>query len=213
MEILAALKSMYPTKAPGLDGFHVAFYKKFWGILGADIINMPSKFLNNRGSSEEINKTFIVLIPKVKNAVRIIDFRPISLYNVTYKIIAKVLTNHLKGVLPSIIDEAPGRLITNNVIIAFDHWLQHARSGREKVMAIKHDINKAYDRVKWSFISGWWKTSKFPPQFLSLIMQCVMFVTFQVLITGEPSKSFTQEHRLQQGDPLSLFLLQNVSPV
>ena len=71
-----------------------------------------------------INHTFIALVPKCKNPKRITEFHRISLHNVVYKLISKVLTNRLKLVLPLIIFESqsafvPWRLITDNVLIAY----------------------------------------------------------------------------------------------
>ena len=83
------------------------------------------------------------------------DFRPISLCNTTYKLISKVLANRLKLILPSIITEnqsafIPGRLISDNILIAFDfmHYLNHKNEGKESYMSIKLDMSKAFDRVE-----------------------------------------------------------------
>lgn len=63
-------------------------------------------FLNNGGGLEEINNTYIVLIPKVKNTSCMVDFRPSNLFNVIYQIISKTIVNRLKKVFPDIIDES-----------------------------------------------------------------------------------------------------------
>lgn len=109
------------------------------------------KFLNEGDSIKDINQTFIVLIPKVKNAVCMAYFTLISPCNVSYKIVAKALVNRLKLVLPHVIDEAqsgfvPGRLITDNVVVAFEafHWLQKGRNIVGKFMAVKLDMSEAY---------------------------------------------------------------------
>ena len=66
---------------------------------------MVLNVLNSNMSMVEINKTNITLVPKIKNPTKMTDFRPISLCNVVYKLISKVLANHLKIILPQIISE------------------------------------------------------------------------------------------------------------
>jgi hypothetical protein len=80
--------------------------------------------LHGQESAESVNKTFIVLIPKVTSPTELGQFRPISLCNVIYKIVSKVVANRLNVILPEIISEKqstffPGRLITDNIITAY----------------------------------------------------------------------------------------------
>lgn len=122
-EIEDALAEMHPCKSPGPNGFPALFYKKFWDFVGDDVCGLVLDFLNHGHMPEGLNYTYVVLIPKVKNTSKMTELRPISLCNVSYKLISKVLANRLKGLLPSIIDEnqsafVPGRLITDNVILS-----------------------------------------------------------------------------------------------
>ena len=95
-EVKVALFQMGPTKALGLNGMNTLFYQKIWYVVGDNVVLAVLDFLNNGNMLSEINHTNIVLIPKVKNPEKMSDFRLISLCNVIYKIISKVLGNRLK---------------------------------------------------------------------------------------------------------------------
>lgn len=94
-EITNALKQMHPTKAPGPDGMCALFYQKFWYKIGPDVIDKVLAFLNNNADIGTINQTYLALIPKKKVCESPVDYRPISLCNVLYKLVAKVLANRL----------------------------------------------------------------------------------------------------------------------
>lgn len=150
---------MHPTKAPNPDGMSIIFFQKYWDDVGNDVFGMILNVLNSNMSITKINKTNITFIPKIKNPSRMIEFRPISLSNVFYKFISKVLANCLKMILPHIISENQSaflyeRLIIDNVFVAFElmHYPDHKRDGKDSYIAIKLDMSKACDRVEWGFI-------------------------------------------------------------
>ena len=101
----------------------------------------------------------MTLIPKVKNPEQVIEFRPIALCNVLYKLVSKVLANRLKKILPSIISETQSafqsdKAISDNILVAFEtlHHMKTNNSGKNGFMTMKLDMSKAYDRVEWSFL-------------------------------------------------------------
>jgi hypothetical protein len=86
-EVKKALFSIGDLKAPGPDGLHAIFYKRFWSMLGEDLVKEVLHAVNTRVIPEGWNNTTIVLIPKVKTPEKVSQFRPISLCNVVYKVI------------------------------------------------------------------------------------------------------------------------------
>lgn len=106
-----------------------------------------------------LNDINICLIPKCNDPLSMRDLRPIVLCNVTYKVVAKVLANRLRKVLPTIISECQlaflkGQSITDNVLAAFELLHSMKRNTNKKLgdMACKIDFSKAYDRVNWGYL-------------------------------------------------------------
>ena len=154
-EVWYALKQMHPTKAPEPDDMSPIFYKHYWDIVGPEVVNCVLSSLNSGRMPCSLNETYLCLIPKVKSPQKITEFKPISLCNVVYKLISKVLANRLKRVLDAVIDESqsafvPSKLITDNVLVAFEtmHCIDQRKKGKEALMAVKLDMSKAYDRVE-----------------------------------------------------------------
>lgn len=102
-EVKAALFQMYPDKAPGPDGMRPGFYQKMWHIVGKDVVKITQEFFHTCEFPNGLNDTNIVFIPKNKSPMKMSDFRPISLCNVLYKVISKVMANRMKVVLPQLI--------------------------------------------------------------------------------------------------------------
>jgi hypothetical protein len=95
MELEQAVKEMKSERAPGPDGFFAIFSKEFWEMCKLDILEMLSKLHKGELDLDRLNYGVITLIPKIKGAVNIKQFRPICLLNVIFEIITKVLTMRL----------------------------------------------------------------------------------------------------------------------
>jgi hypothetical protein len=145
-EVKAALFHMAPSKAPGVDGFTAGFFQRHWELLQHDIVPTVLGFLNGGELPIGLNDTSITLIPKVRHPQRISQYRPISLCSVLYKIASKCIAYRAKGSLGEIIGEeqsafVPGRLITDNVLIAYEsvHAMRKRKKGKNHVSAVTYD--------------------------------------------------------------------------
>lgn len=154
-EVRSALFAMHPDKSPGPDGMNPAFFQNFWPIIGNDVSQACLNILSSGTLPHRLNETVVVLIPKKSNPEFVSDLRPIYLCNVMMKIVTKMLANRLKNLLSLIISEfqsdfIPGRLITDNVIAAFEvnHRMNRKTRGKIGYSALKIDMSKAYDRVE-----------------------------------------------------------------
>ncbi|XP_030479108.1 uncharacterized protein LOC115696343 [Cannabis sativa] len=157
-KIKATLFFMSNNKAPRPDGMSVLFFKHYWESVENDFCEAVLDFFHSGRMHKGVNATNIVLNPKVQNPKRPSHFRPISLCNVVYKVISKIIANRIKPVLPRLICPTqaafvPGRNIQDNNVIAQEIILSFNRKkGREGLFAIKIDLMKAYDRMSWRFI-------------------------------------------------------------
>jgi hypothetical protein len=149
---------------------------------------------------------------KIDNPARVSQFHPISLSNFTYKIISKIMANRLKPLLQNIISPnqsafLQGHSIQDNSILAHEifHSMKKKRGSRG-LMALKIDMEKAFDRMEWSFILKIFSCLGFCPKWIQLIEQCISTVSFSVLLNGSPYGKISHSRGLRQGDPISPFL-------
>ncbi|OMO62153.1 reverse transcriptase [Corchorus capsularis] len=205
-EVRAAAYQMGPNKSPGPDGFTPFFYQRFWSIVKDNVCRSVLDFLNRGVPIPDINHTLVVLVPKCDNPQSPKDFRSISLCNVLFKIISKVLVNRLKMVLPQIIGPNQsafvlGRQIFDSSMIAYEtiHYMKNKRQGGKRHMALKLDLSKAYDQVEWPFLEGIMRKMGFTERWISLVMICVRTVTYSIQVNEVQTSTIFPSRGIRQG--------------
>ena len=141
-------------KASGPNGLHALFFQSQWNTIGDSVCAMVSNIFNFPEKVRDINQTFISLIPKVAHPESVKHFRLISLCNVIYKVVTKIIANRLRPIMPVIIAPTQCGFICNrssshNIIVAQEviHKMR-AVKGKRGFMSIKIDLEKAYDRLR-----------------------------------------------------------------
>lgn len=102
-EIWTAVKQIRTRKVPGPDGLTTLFYKQYWPIVKTEMVAMNQNVFRSGFLLSKLNHTNIALIPKLENPTWVSNYWPISLCNVSYKILSKIFSNCLRIVLPRLI--------------------------------------------------------------------------------------------------------------
>lgn len=174
IEMREVVFSMSRYSCAGTDEYNGKFFQACWSIIKTDIVDFVLEFFSGKKLTKFYMHTCLALIPKVDSPDSFTDNRPISLSNVTNKIISKVLSRRLNPLLPNLISDNQsgfiiGRLITENFMMA-----QEIVQGISKInvggnIILKLDMVKAYDRMSWPFITDVLKKFGFNGKWIQII--------------------------------------------
>ena len=212
-ELLAAVEKLKHNKSPGLDGIVPEFYQTFWHILKEPFIEMITETFEKGEMCNSIKRAVLTLIFKKGDKCLLKNYRPISLTNYDYKIIAFILANRLQQVIGSLIhhDQSgyiKGRYIGQNSRAIMDIY-EYCEKLNLPGVILSLDFQKAFDRLEWNFMFQILEKYNFGHNFIRWIKILYNDPSIIIKNNGWLSKPIKTERGIRQGCPISslLFIL------
>ena len=212
-ECETAVSKMKLNRSPGEDGLPVEFYKTFWKQLGSFLVEMYNKCFEKKELPLSMRKSVITLIHKKDDKSDIANYRPISLTNTDYRIVAHILSARLQNVISDIVGPnqvayIKGRFIGTNIRLVqdiFDLYNKHNYPG----LLLFADFKKAFDSVEWDFLFSVLQKFNFGNNFQEWIKLLYTKPCAFVKNNGFFSEEFSVYRGVKQGCSLSslLFIL------
>ena len=213
-EMYSALTKMKQDAAPGFDGLTVRFYLKFWHKIG-DLMfqSVQHSFQVGKLSASQCRGIIRLIPKKAKDPLQVHNWRPITLLNVDYKIISKLLALRLATILPDLIGKdqrgfVRGRYVGDNVYELYSLLTQAELDGEDGFL-MQLDIEKAFDSVSWSYLEEVLYNFNFPLSFIQWVTTLYAEKEMRIINNGHTSSVIFPTNGLVQGDSLSplLFVL------
>jgi exonuclease III len=216
-ELSQAVKAMKVGRAPGPDGIILEFYKIYWDLICKDYMNMLRQSFQAGRLHPGMTQGFIFLLHKGGERLKLTNWRPITLLNISYKVLAKALQLRLQPVLMEVIsfDQSaflPMRFILDNILLTSETMAWAEETGQSLIF-LKLDFSKAYDMVDWGFLFRAMSEFGFPAEFIEWTKLLFLGATASVKINGSPSPAFAIERGVRQGCPLAPYLFLIVAEV
>jgi hypothetical protein len=188
------IKEMPGDRAPGPDGFNGLFLKRCWPIIKSIFYRLARDFQEGRVNLQNINSSYITLVPKVAAPVRVNDFRPISLTNVCLKFLTKLAANRLQDKILGCIHKNQYGFLRNRSIQDCISWsfeyFHLCHYANKPIIILKLDFAKAFDTIEHEAILQVMENMGFNKLWLSWIKEILSTDTSSILLNGIPGKQF-----------------------
>ncbi len=148
--------SLQNESSPGLDGITNSFHKTYFNVIGEELTEVINEVLDQGECCPSHYMGIIILHYKAAEREILNNWRPITLLNVDYKIIERVLAARLKTILPYIVDEdqkgyVDKRNISDAIRLNEDVIFHCEKCGKQGII-LYVDQSKAFDRVEWKWM-------------------------------------------------------------
>ena len=170
-----AVSQLQNDKSPGCDGLSTEFFKLFWGYLKAILHETCLYAFQHHKLGISTRRGIITLIPKKNRDIYLVrNWRPLTLFNIDYKILSKALANRIKPILQYLIHEdqtgfMEGRNISTNIRKTFE-IIQYAIDNRIPALIMTIDFAKCFDRIEHCAMESVLNYFGFGPNYIQWIM-------------------------------------------
>ena len=212
-----AIFNMKSNKSPGSDGLPSEYYKVFWNEIGEYLYNSILYSYDQKTLSSSQKMSILTILHKKGDKQCLDNYRPLSLTNTDYKIIAFVFARRLQKIIDRIIsyDQSAyikGRFIginTRTIVDIFEYWDQNDING----ILLFLDFQKAFDSVEWNFMWEALKRFNFGNNFINWIKILYKNPVFRLKNNGWLSKTCNMHRGIRQGCPISAIIFLFVSEI
>lgn len=210
-ECRAAIEDMKDNKSPGSDGLPKEFYAKFFDLFALPFVEMLNNAYQEGILAESQRLGLVTLVPKDSPERELLtNWRPISLLNVDYKILSKVLSSRLASVIDGVVNRdqtccIPGRSINDNLDLIRD-VIDYCEERSKAAAIVSFDQAKAFDRVSHDYLFQVLKAYGFGDPFIRWVKLLYAEAESRVIVNGHIGPSFRVLRSVRQGCPLSALL-------
>ncbi|WOL14298.1 transposon protein [Canna indica] len=183
------------------DGLSAEFFIATWSTIGGDVTRALNELMCGNGDMGRVNKSFIILIPKVNGASSISQFRPISLTTSIMKILPNILATRLKNHITTLVDDTQcaflkGRFTVDSYMAAYK--IAHlCKRRKEDAMLVKVDMEEAFDSINWDFLCSLMEARGLPHLWISWILRILKSTESAVMVNGIPGPWFRHRRGLR----------------
>lgn len=206
-EINEAIGALANDKYLGIDGLSAEFYKKNKDQISSELLEVYEEAFEFGSLGNNINIGLIKLLPKDGDKSQVKNWRPITLLNISYKIIAKILARRIRDILKEVvlvtqIGFIKGRYILYNLITSWEamNW---AKDDKQNAAMVLLDFEKAYDRIEWPFVVNMLEAFGFPKVLCKWVNILFKDSSIVIDVNGELSECIPLGRSIRQGCPLA----------
>ncbi|CAI5472184.1 unnamed protein product [Closterium sp. Yama58-4] len=209
-EVKNAFAAMARNKSPGSDGLPKELFEAHWDLLGESFMAMAKDFEGTAALPAEIKEAVTILLHKKGDKEQLNNYRPITLLNFAYKVLARVVADRMKSVLHMVISPEqygfiPGRRLSDAVALVAD-IIEGAKNDKGDCYMLLVDFQKAFDSVSRDFLFQVLESMGFPEQFVGWIEGLHEGTTTKLLINGWLGEGVDVVSGVRQGCPLAPYL-------